>query len=356
MATEATAKETKTKMKEEIGRKGLSVLRVLEKWGLLGLAQLDGLVFHKGMEPAERSGLFFNSKFQDEFRGASYKVMRRLEKAGLVTVHYCANVPRVYTLTADGYRSLKRRDLAKLPDFRACIADSLVQHELLANGIGLVLSEILGLSVSIELERYLLSRGAQSTSWEDIPLPDLWVSDRGQPKAIEVERTQKSAKRYKKLWATYRDDFPPNTVVLYVAAFPNGAKLLLARARKLLADFIYVCSLEEFKASLGRCPFIGYRGGQITLGQGGDRPQGSHPQRVPPASLSARQDVSAGERLAIAPSAPPPQSIRIGELIRPRGRPDQFAAPLAMRPFPRPHPPAPSPTPEGEELLNGGSR
>ncbi|MBI5631612.1 MAG: hypothetical protein HY921_12105 [Elusimicrobia bacterium] len=341
------------KMKVEVGIRTLGILRSLEKWGIMGLAQMEGLLFCNGLDTTARVDLFFNSKFRDEYRGASYKAVRYLEELGLVTVNHYTNMPRIYTLTTAGHQALRGLDLSLLPEFRASLADSLVKHELLVTGIGLVLSELLGLSVSTEFERQVFSQGAaRSAAAGDIPMPDLWISEPGKPKVIEVERTQKSRERYRKTWASYRHDLPPATVVLYITSFPNGPRLILARARKLMADFIYVCSLEDFKASLGRGPYVGYRGGEIVLGQ----PQGTNPQRVAPASLPARQDASAGGSLPVAPFAPPPQSIRIGELIRPRGRPDQFAAPLAIRPFPRPHPPTPSPAPEGEELLNGDPR
>jgi hypothetical protein len=250
----------------EIRRAGLSVMSVLERWGILGLAQLEGLVFHKELDLRTRRDLFFSCKFEGEYRGAGYKVMGRLEKRGLVAVHRFANVPRVYTLTRKGHEVLLKAGLAKLEDYRDFVADSLVNHELLVTGIGLTISEILGLRVSTEFERQVMSRGAkQKYERGSFPLPDLWVNDSDQPKAIEIERTQKSAIRYRNLWNFYRGGIPRGAVVLYVTAFPNGPKLLLFQARKLLADFIYFCSLEDFQASLGRCPFIGYRGGEIYL-------------------------------------------------------------------------------------------
>jgi hypothetical protein len=317
---------------------GKAVLVALEKWGVLGQGQIEALVFGKEMEAGQRVCLFFDGILKGRHYRSSYKVLKRLEAARLIRLHDFANAS-LYTLTGRGHTYLVQQGLARIPGFRALIAPGLVPHEVLANGSGLVLSEILGLSVSTEFERQVLSRGSlqKSVRREEFPLPDLWVTDRDQPKAIEMERTQKSAERYQKLWTFYRNNLPSSAVVLYITAFPNGPRILLARARKLLADFIYVCGLDEFLASLGRCPFVGYRDGEIRLEPRADHPQGPHHQRV-------------------TTSAPPPQSIRIGELIRPRGRPDQFAAPLEMRPFPHPHPLTPSPTPEGEKSLQGGLR
>ena len=334
----------------EVGFRTLNILRGLEKWGVLGLGQVEGFLFPEGLNETERMNLFFNSKFQGEYRGASYKAVKYLEELGLVEVQRYTNMPRLYNLTKDGHRVLKDLGLRQLEEFRGPVTDSMVKHEALVSGIGLVISELLARPVSTEFERQVLSRGAtQEHGREAFPLPDLWVADAGQPKAIEVERTQKSAERYRKLWSFYRDNLPGSAVVLYITEFPNGPRLLLSRARKLLADFIYACGLEEFRASLGRCAFVGYRGAEVHLEKRPDHPQGPHHQRVAMASLSARPgSAGPGEKLPIAPFAAPPRSIRIGELIRPRSRPDQSASPLEMRPFPRPHPLAPSPSPEGE--------
>lgn len=322
------------------------------------MPQLDGLLFPRGLDLRERTQLFLDSRLpdahRDRVRSAGYKVLRRLEQAGLVAAHRYANLPRVYALTAAGHRFLRDNGLARLPDYRAGVADSLVQHELLVNGIGLVLRELLGLTVSTEFERYLLSRGVQSVSWEEIPLPDLWVSHPDGPKAVEIERTQKSAKRYEKIWDCYRRDLPPRAVVLYVAAFPNGARLLLSRARNLLADFVYVCNLEDFASSSGRCDFIGYRGSRVALGAGECHPQDLI-ERGQAASLSARPgSTGSRERLAASPSAPPAQRFRAGPLTLPASREGQSVAPL-LKGSPRPLPPAPSPTPEGGDLT-GESR
>ena len=338
------------KVEVEVGDRTVRILRELEKWGILGVGQIEGLLFPERLSETERMNLFFNSKFQGEYTGASYKAVKVLEELGLIEGQHYTNMPRLYNLTKDGHRVLEDLGLTALQEIRGPLMDSLVKHEVLVTGIGLVISECLRQPVSTEFERQVRSRGATlDQGRESFPLPDLWVADAGQPKAIEVERTQKSAARYRKLWTFYRDNLPGSSVVLYITAFSNGPRLLLSRARKLMADFIYFCGLEEFQAGLGGCAFVGYRGAEIRLEKRAGHPQGMHHQRVPLASLSARPGFAGpGESLTIVPSAPPPQSIRIGELIRPRSRPDQSAAPLEMRPFPHPHPLTPSPSPEGE--------
>lgn len=250
----------------EIGIRTLNILRALERWGIMGLAQVEGLLFAKGLDEGERMCLLFNSKFQGEYSGASYKAVKYLEDLGLIGVQRYINMPKLYNLTEDGRRVLKDAGLSKLDEIRGPLADSLVKHEILTNGIGLAISELLGLPVSTDFERQVMSRGAAGNHARDsFPLPDLWITDHEQPKAIEVERTQKSAARYRKLWEFYRNNLPRTAVVLYISSFPNGPRLLLSRARKLMADFIYVSSIEDFQKSMGTCPFVGYLGGEIRL-------------------------------------------------------------------------------------------
>jgi len=317
---------------------GREVLKGLEKWGMMSQAQVEGLVFGNGMDEEKRAELFFNGTYEGKFDAPGYKVLKRLKGADLVSLHGFVNAS-LYALTGRGHAYMIQQRISQIPGRRLSMAASLVAHEMLVTGIGLVISEILGLPASTEFERYVRTRHAKGGArLSGMLLPDLWISDSRQPKAVEVERTLKDFGRYRRLWSDYRAGLPREAVVLYITAWPNGDEAILSRARKLLMDFIYVCSISDFQKSLGTCPFVGYRGGQIRLEKRPGHPHGPHYQR----------DSMASQRLAIAPCAAPPQSIRIGELIRPRGRPDQFASPLEMRPVPRPHPLAPSPTPEGE--------
>lgn len=250
----------------EVGERTFNILRVLEKWGVLGLAQVKGLLFGEGLSEIERMRFFFNWKFKEEYTGACYKAMKVLEELGLIETQHYVNMPWLFYLTMEGQAVLRRAGFQQLGEIRRPLLDSLVKHEVLVTGIGLTLTELLRLDVSTEFERQVLSRGGeQDARREPFPLPDLWVSDPGQPKAIEVERTLKSMARYRKLWTFYRNNLPGSAVVLYITAFANGPRLLLARARKLMADFVYVCALEDFQASFGRCAFVGYRGAEIRL-------------------------------------------------------------------------------------------
>ncbi|MDE2141185.1 MAG: hypothetical protein KGJ84_02070 [Elusimicrobia bacterium] len=261
----------------EVGERTFNILRVLEKWGVLGLAQVKGLLFADGLREIERMRFFFNWRFKEEYTGACYKAMKVLEELRLIEAQHYVNMPWLFYLTREGHAVLGRTGFQRIGEIRQPLLDSLVKHEVLVTGIGLTLTELLGLGASTEFERQFLSRGGeQDRGREPFPLPDLWVSDPGQPKAIEVERTLKSMARYRKLWTFYRDNLPGSAVVLYITAFANGPRLLLSRARRLMADFVYVCALEDFQSSLGRCAFVGYRGAEIRL-----RPRLDHPQAHP---------------------------------------------------------------------------
>lgn len=246
----------------KLGERDLQILSALETWGILGLGQLEGLLFRKDSAPQERLALFFNSADPGRYHRYVFRCLRRLETAGLIKAHRYVNLPKLLTLTAEGHARLRAAGRSRLPEPAGFVADSLVRHELDAAGVGLVMSELLGLPVRTERERYLWGRErGRATAPLRLALSDLWVVDEARPKAVEVERTQKSATRYRDLWELYRRRLPPGGVVLYIACWPTGAPLLLARARACLADFVYVCGLEEFKASLGTCAFRGYRDG-----------------------------------------------------------------------------------------------
>ena len=257
------------------------VLLALEKWGILGLGQMDGILGWKELEPRKRIELFFNALPRNGYRGTTYKAMIRVEEAGWVTPKLYTNLPRLYTLAGRGYKKLKAAGLTSRDGFYWTVAESLVRHELIVSGVGLVMSEVLGLRVSTETERYLASDlKKKSFGLRDVEFSDLWIEDPVQPKAVEVERTQKSRTRYKKLWQDYRKDLPANAVVIYVVCFPGGVNRLLHWARAMQADHVYFCDLEGFKSSLGRGPFMGYRGGWITLEPAADRPQAPAVRRV----------------------------------------------------------------------------
>ena|GEM_PF-2165734 len=260
------SKERKLRVSDEgWNQRDLQVLLSLERWGVLSVGQLDGLVFHREVGEGKRVERFFNSFNRKDYGGTAYRVLKELELGGFVKSLTYINLLNLYSLAVPGHKVLRKHGLNALPACGGEIAESLVRHELVVNAVGLVLSELLGLRVWTELERYLASAKNVKVRRNEQGFSDLWIEDEEQPKAVEIERTQKSADRYAKTWSAYRREFPRNSVVLYITCFPGGAGRLLRRARKLMADHIYVCDLEDFKSSLGRGPFVGYRGGEVEL-------------------------------------------------------------------------------------------
>ena len=156
-----------------VTERNLEILSALEKWGVMELGQLDGMLFHKGLEARERLDLFFKTMQRKDYDGAAYKAMARLEKGGYVREYRYTNLKKVYTLSSLGHGELRERDKNKFAVYRDEVVETLVKHELLVSGIGLVMSELLGLRVSTEFERQVLSRGHGG----DFPLPDLWITD-----------------------------------------------------------------------------------------------------------------------------------------------------------------------------------
>ena len=252
-------------IKADVRRAGREVLKALEKWGMMSQAQVEGLVFGGKMTEEKRVNLFFNGAYAGKFDAPGYKVLKRLRAAEMVRLHGFANAS-LYALTGRGHAYMIQQDISQIPGRRLSVAPSMVPHEMLVGGIGLVISALLGLPVSTEFERYVRSRYAKGGArLNGMLLPDLWISDDAQPKAVEVERTMKDFERYRRLWTDYRTGLPRNAVVLYITAWPNGQEAILSRARELLMDFIYVCSIEDFQKSMGTCPFVGYLGGEIRL-------------------------------------------------------------------------------------------
>lgn len=333
-------------------KRDLEVLKGLEIWGILGIGQLEGLVFRKDARSLERVPLFFNEYHRRDHGSYAYKRILKLTAAGLIHANFYLGYPRLYTLTSKGHKLLKTLTLNRLPGFRSSLALAFVKHELAVSSVGLVLSETLGLEVTTERERFVWSgRGGWTPAPVRLAISDLWIVDQDEPKAIEIELVQKSEARYQEIWNAYRRRRPENGLVLYLTGWPHGPECILEHAQRFRMDFIRVCALAQFRETGGRAPFIGYREGQVTVlsPRAAIPDAGPASPRVPEARLSARQDVSAGESLASVPFAPPSRRVGAGTLILPNGRKDQFVPPRESRACPRPHPlVSPSPSPEGE--------
>jgi len=255
-------KKGRAKLQERDGE----LLRELELWGVLGLGQIDGLAFHKGGGEAERARLFFNEYGKNLYRLSGYKRLQDLKKSGHVDAHFYRDFPMVFTLTSRGHRALKAAKLARLPGFRRSVSGHLIEHEIMVNAVGLVLSRLHGLTVRTIRERTdWNSRGGWSHTTSRCRIPDLWISDPSEPKAVEVELNKKATQLYPDIWASYRSSMPGRAVVLYLTNWPSGPDFVRRQAARLGMSFIYVCALAEFGASAGCCAFFNCEGRSLRL-------------------------------------------------------------------------------------------
>ena len=252
----------RTKLQERDG----DLLRELELWGVLGLGQIDGLIFHQEVGEAERARLLFNEYGENLYRLSGYKRLQDLKKSGHVDAHFYRDFPMVFTLTNLGHRALQAAKLARLPGFRRSVSGHLIEHEIMVNAVGLVLSRLHGLTVRTIRERTdWNSRGGWSHTTSRSRIPDLWISDPAEPKAVEVEMHKKATHLYPDIWASYRASLPGRAVVLYLTNWPSGPDFVRRQADRLGTPFIYVCALAEFRASAGRCTFTNCEGRSLRL-------------------------------------------------------------------------------------------
>ncbi|MFH1724767.1 MAG: hypothetical protein ABII00_09115 [Elusimicrobiota bacterium] len=253
----------KKKCPVKIGKHDLAVLSGLEYWGILGLGQIDGLVFSRELESDERTKLFFNETDSAVYVGYAYKRLLKLEKAGLIRKVSFVNFPKLYCITSFGHKTLTMFGRARSPSFRRSISPALVRHEVTVNAVGLTMREILGLDVRSELERISEKMNVRNLArMRSLVLSDLWVVDGDVPKAVEVELTQKSRGRYRKLWEVYDECMPCRGLVLYLAGWPGGMTRLCRFAQRFRAHRVRAGSLASFRADPRKCPFVGPEPGQ----------------------------------------------------------------------------------------------
>lgn len=261
--------ERRTRAKKgraELQERDQELLGELELWGVLGLGQIDGLVFHKQVGEVERCRLFFNEYGQNLYRLSGYKRLQDLKKSGHVEAHFYRDFPMVFTLTTRGHRALRAAKRAKFPGFKRSASGHLIEHEIMVNAVGLAMARLHGLTVRTIRERTEWNRrGGWGHTASRSKVPDLWISDARQPKAIEVELNKKSSQLYPDIWTTYRQSLPRNAVVLYLTNWPSGPDFVRRQAARLGMDFVYVCGLDEFRRSAGRSAFTNCDGRVLML-------------------------------------------------------------------------------------------
>lgn len=187
----------------ELTKRDLKILAAIEKWGVVGLGQIDGVFFRTELPEAERIRLFFNDLRREDHWGGAYKRLSALAGAGLIRTWRPTNYWQVYLLTGRGHEQLKRHQLAVFEHPLRGVGEAYLRHEIAVCGVGLTLTALLGLKVQTARRTWheMYRRGGIKRGFTKLRLPDLIVGDGvGGVHHVEVELSAKSRERYKTMF------------------------------------------------------------------------------------------------------------------------------------------------------------
>lgn len=235
----------------------LKILAALEKWGVLGIGQMIGLGAEGPLAEIERVERFFNQMERDDYELGVPRRLHALEEQGYIRGHFFQRQPKAFTLTERGFNSLRDERQEYRPEVRDFVSEAIIRHELKVTGVGLVLAETLGLAARRQHPQAVWAHAGGRRRLVVEGAADLWIDSPSQPKAVEVELTQKSKRRYVEIFESYRRRLPRSGVVLYLTGWPGGAAIILKNAREQRAPFVYACALDEFRQAAGRGVFRG---------------------------------------------------------------------------------------------------
>jgi len=245
----------------KLQERDFKVLEALERWGVMGLGQVDGLLFHKEVSGEERARLFFNDIRREDYWGRAYKRLGGLEKLGLVRVQRSDYTWPVYLLTARGFELLRRRGKTRYETPSQGISERLVRHEIATVGVGLVLTEVLGLGVNTARETWdwMGKKYGRRSQEARLTMPDFLVGKAGGDveHIVEVELTPKSRRRYAEIFRSHQSRLPDHRTskILYIAGWPGGVGHLMRLGHRFEVSAIQAAQLSDFRAKLGRCEF-----------------------------------------------------------------------------------------------------
>jgi hypothetical protein len=233
------------------------MLSAMETWGVLGIGQLVGLGLAGTLSEADLVERFFNKMERDDYKLGVAARIHLLEEAGYIQGHSFLRQPKAFTVTQKGLKALSDEPESCRPNVRDVVSEALIKHDLKVSAVGLLLTQVLGLDACRQHPKavWTIIHGRRHLTVEGCA--DLKIESQTQPRDIEVELTQKSKERYQEIFATHRSRQEPGGAVLYMTGWPGGAEMILRRARDERAPFIYVCALDEVRASAGRCLFQG---------------------------------------------------------------------------------------------------
>ena len=238
-------------------QRDLGMLSAMETWGVLGIGQLVGLGLEGTLGVKELVERFFNMMDREDYVLGIAKRIYALEAAGYIQGHSYLRQPKAFTVTQKGLAALADEPETCHPAVRDAVSEALIKHDLKVSAVGLLLTQLLGLTPRREHPKavWTHSHGRRHLILEGAA--DLVIDSPTEPRYIEVELTQKSKKRYQNIFEAYRHRVPLGGAVLYMTGWPGGADVILSNARAQRAPFVYACSLDEVRASAGRCLFQG---------------------------------------------------------------------------------------------------
>lgn len=232
------------------------MLAALKNWGVLGIGQMIGLGLGETLGEAALVERFFNKMERDDYKLGIVNRIHALELTGYIKGHSFLRQPKAFTLAHKALAALAEEPESQRPEVRDSVSEAMIRHDLKVSGVGLVLTQVLGLPARREHPQivWTQSHGRRQMTLEGVA--DIWI-DSNPPKAIEVELTQKSRRRYEEIFESYRRRLPRNGAVLYLTGWPEGTGMILRNAREQRAPFVYACALDEFRRTAGRALFQG---------------------------------------------------------------------------------------------------
>lgn len=243
----------------ELQERDFKVLKALENWGVMGLGQVDGLLFRKDVPGEERARLFFNDIRREDYWGRAYKRLSGLEKMGLVRVQRSDYTWPVYLLTGRGFDLLRQRGQTQFATPSQGVSERLVRHEIAAVGVGLVITQMVGLGVSSARTTWNWLGQRRQGNDSRGNMPDFLVGpSRGKVEHIlEVELTPKSPQRYAEILRSHDRRLPDHRTsrLLYIVGWPGGVQHMMRLGRKLEIASLQAAHIADFRAKLGLCEF-----------------------------------------------------------------------------------------------------
>jgi hypothetical protein len=242
----------------ELTKRDLGILCALEKWGVMGLGQLDGFLFRTEVSESEKMRLFFNDLRREDHWGGAYKRLRTMVEAGLIRTIRPTNYWQVYMLTGRGHEQLKRHGQARFSSPIRGVGEAYLRHEITVCGVGLTMTALLGLKAQTARQTWdnLRNQGQIRPGVTKLTLPDLLIADaKGVCHAVEIELTPKSRNRYRAIFHD-RSRYCWPGMVLYLTGWPSGLEYLVAAASKAQTAVVFTASLADFRAAPTRCEFV----------------------------------------------------------------------------------------------------